>query len=758
MWQLAALSTDVSVWLMAVLLAVAVAHGWLLARELRQRAVRRRWVVVSAVVAWVMVAAVVIRPKRVTTDWVEHGAHVALFVDESQSMALAGDGASRIRVAVRAAQELMRLHPKLRWSTYAFGTGPARPISLRDSPDSSAGGAPVPLEPAATDSHLVQALASLDDKGKQLPDALVVVSDGRLDAPQPGVTQGQLSAGAGEAGVPIHGVWVASNPVKDAAIAEIKTAGAAVAHQAFPLTIGVRCTGGVRCESLGVSVDEMMESGAFARRADAVISTGSTGSTGEAQGTVDVPITLDRTGPRVLRIRLESPAGDEVEVNNERYITFHVKRDRVRVLHVAGRPSYDVRAMRQWLKSNASLDVVAFFILRSMLGDVNATEDELALIRFPVDELFTEHLPSFDVVVLQDFDAQAYGLVPYLSNLATYVKTGGGLVLIGGISGMGSGHYAGTALEFVLPVELADYGAGGIDTSKFVPRYHPRAVPLPVLRALRALYGDELPEMEGVNVVGPAKPNSLVLWQHPERRVPTGEPMGVLVLGQPNDGRVVALGVDGTHQLAFGKVAVRAAGRGYQALWDSLLGWLMREPSYEATRIVLAKDCQAGQPTPGRLISSLREAESYEVSLASLTDTTPGGAGRRLRQTVPGPGAQGAAEGVAEFELPSVDKGVYVLEVHAAEQLATRLVFACEKAGREWADTRPDPARLVEIARATGGSAVAAADIRQLELPKSRPIATARRQQDLLPPWIWAIGACVALGWHWLARRLARLH
>ena len=33
-----------------------------------------------------------------------------------------------------------------------------------------------------------------------------------------------------------------------------------------------------------------------------------------------------------------------------------VARERVRVLHVAGRPTYDVRALRTWLKSNASVD------------------------------------------------------------------------------------------------------------------------------------------------------------------------------------------------------------------------------------------------------------------------------------------------------------------------------------------------------------------------------------------------------------------
>ena len=60
------------------------------------------------------------------------------------------------------------------------------------------------------------------------------------------------------------------------------------------------------------------------------------------------------------------------------------------------------------------LDIVAFFILRTRTDDAKALDDELALIPFPVDELFTEHLPSFDAVVLQDIDALEYGLARHL--------------------------------------------------------------------------------------------------------------------------------------------------------------------------------------------------------------------------------------------------------------------------------------------------------------------------------------------------------
>ena len=63
--------------------------------------------------------------------------------------------------------------------------------------------------------------------------------------------------------------------------------------------------------------------------------------------------------------------------------------------------------------------------------------------------------------------------------------------------------------------------------------------------------------------------------------------MPVLALGEAGDGRSIALGVDGTHALAFSEFADRAAGRAYGALWDGLVGWLMRDPRYEALRLEL---------------------------------------------------------------------------------------------------------------------------------------------------------------------------
>jgi len=464
-------------------------------------------------------------------------------------------------------------------------------------------------------------------------------------------------------------------------------------------------------------------------------------------GTVQLPITLDRAGARVVQVGLRAPAGDEIEENNRRLITFDVTRDRIRVLHVAGRPTYDTRAMRQWLKADASLDVVAFFILRSLTDDVNASPDELALIRFPVEELFSDHLPSFDAVVLQDFDAAPYGLMPLLPNVSKYVKDGGGLVMVGGVHGFSAGNYAGTPLESVLPVELPNAQDRAIDTTPFAPRYTSVGRNTPVLEALRALHGDRLPEMAGANVLHAVKEGAVALWEHPSMRMSDGTPMPILVLGENGNGRVVALGVDGTHRLAFGELAANMAGRGYGALWDALLGWLMRDARYEAARIELVAPCKAGVPTPIRVHTVPGLKGEPQIRLIRLG--TPWNA-----PTVAMPKDRGQSFSVV---LPPLEPGGYALRLSVGEGPSTRYDLACERGGQEWADTRPDPKRMRAIATATQGKYVRASEVAQLSFPEATPVATERHIAPILPPWAWSLVAALAVGCHWITRRWAGL-
>jgi uncharacterized membrane protein len=428
---------------------------------------------------------------------------------------------------------------------------------------------------------------------------------------------------------------------------------------------------------------------------------------------------------------------------------------------VAGEPTNDVRALRDWLKGDASIDVVAFFILRTQSDAPQADARDLALIPFPVDELFTEHLPSFDAVVLQDFDAQPYGLEKYLPELAHYVRNGGGLIMVGGDNAFVKGGYANTPLgneTGVLPVHLdGARGATPADLAPFTPAWTEAGRFAPLLGPLRAAVGDELPVMPGANVLGDARSGTVVLWQHPTRKTPSGAPMPVLAIGEQGDGRTIALGVDGGWQLEFSQLGARTGGRGHAALWDGLLGWLMRDPRFEPAQLSLPGGCTAGAPSVLRAhllplpTGAASERVSVDVTRIDGTTALKGTPPVHLEVT------RSAGE-TTELVLPILESGGYTARLHSASGTATRFDFACEAGGDEWADSRPDPARLMALAEATDGTFLFGDDdMRRVPLPPPTRVSSERHVVPVAPPWAWTLLAAVALGAHWIARRRSGL-
>ncbi|HEU4406574.1 MAG TPA: glutamine amidotransferase [Polyangiaceae bacterium] len=728
------LSADLPLALAVVAFVVAAAGLVLLVLEARRRRAKGWPAVVATGLASALLAlAALLRPVVVRSRGSSVGPKVVVLVDRSRSMLLPGDGGgTRDAAAAKALEGLARATRQARVSLFGFGEG---------APSAFEGVAASPARAGRSD--LVRAARELFAASDERPRALVVVSDGRLTGGGAEALRRVLEGGDSVGALPpVHAVSVARREPRDASLRAIRFAGTAVAHQPFQLTIEVGCGGGLSCESLPVTVRELLDGAP-----PTLLATGAARVT-DGQGSLATTVTLDRAGPRLVEVTLGAPAGDELPENDRRVFAVDVARERVRVLHVAGRPTYDVRALRTWLKANASVDVVAFFILRSNQDDVMAGESELALIKFPVDELFTEHLPSFDAVILQDFNAIPYGLSQYLGNLAKYVESGGGLVMVGGPDAFLGGGYDGTPLERALPVDLD--GAAeqpAFDLGDVVPRVTAAGAAAPVLGPLRALL-DELPPMPGANLVGAPKPGSLVLWEHPTRRTRAGQPMPLLTLGETGDGRAVAIALDGAHRLGFSEAAAKVAGRGHGALWDGLLGWLMRDPRFEPARVETAGACVAGEPTSLRVMPLPGTQGTVTVE---VTSTEAGRPVERRSAELP-PGDRGV-----ELAVGPLPAGGYLAKVRVGSGSTTRHAFACEKGGDEWADSRPDEGLLRGLAEATGGTFRRADEVDALPLPPPTHVSAERSVAPVLPAWLWTLGAAVALGAHWIARRRAGL-
>ena len=139
----------------------------------------------------------------------------------------------------------------------------------------------------------------------------------------------------------------------------------------------------------------------------------------------EIEFSLDHRGPSVFEIEVEAGPRELTLANNRAAVVVNGVRDRLRVLLVSGEPHAGERAWRNILKSDPSVDLVHFTILRPPEKQDGTPIRELSLIAFPTRELFEVKLDEFDLIIFDRYRRR--GVLPsiYLDNIAKYVDSGG---------------------------------------------------------------------------------------------------------------------------------------------------------------------------------------------------------------------------------------------------------------------------------------------------------------------------------------------
>ena len=120
---------------------------------------------------------------------------------------------------------------------------------------------------------------------------------------------------------------------------------------------------------------------------------------------VELPITVGNPGANVVELEV-APGQNELTLDNNRGLfTINGVRDRLRVLLVSGEPYPGERAWRKLLKSDPAVDLVHFTILRPPEKDDFTPMRELALIAFPMRELFEQKLKEFDLIIFDRYES-----------------------------------------------------------------------------------------------------------------------------------------------------------------------------------------------------------------------------------------------------------------------------------------------------------------------------------------------------------------
>src|SRR6476620_11533189 len=169
--------------------------------------------------------------------------------------------------------------------------------------------------------------------------------------------------------------------------------------------------------------------------------------------TVNVDIDVKHAGPNIVEIEASPLENELTPVNNRAVVAIDGVRDKLRVLLVSGEPHSGERTWRNLLKSDASVDLVHFTILRPPEKQDGTPINELSLIAFPTRELFGRRINEFQLIIFDRYARQGVLPIIYFDNTARYVQEGGAVLIAAGPDYASQTSIWRTPLEQILPAE-----------------------------------------------------------------------------------------------------------------------------------------------------------------------------------------------------------------------------------------------------------------------------------------------------------------
>lgn len=720
---------------LAIGLALAVALALLALAVYEQRKVaspgRRQLLLGLRLISVLALLAFVLRPEWVGQR-VEHvPGRLAVLLDVSRSMQVREAGVTRRDRALewlRKAYDGATKKPEL----FVFG-GEVTPIA-RAALDSAS-------LPTRDDTRIGRALSELVHAQPEELGAVVVISDGADRSRQ--FDARALSA----LGVRVHTVSVgAEAELHDTAITGLRVDPVAFLRQPAELEVSVHSSS-LRGTALPVTL----------RRGTDVVREGNLQLDDGGNGSVTLSWMPTRLGRSVYTVSIPTEAGDAVPENNERGFLLRVTRERLRALLVCGHPTWDARFLRAFLKSNPAIDLITFFILRTQTDDSMAPPDQLSLIPFPTEELFEQHLASFDLVIFQDFDYAPYQMGRYLPRIRDYVLAGGSFAMLGGDRSFAAGGYAGTPIAEILPVTLPRSGET-IDEAEFSPNVVAAATHHPVVElAPRAADNTAawraLAPLAGTDLVAGLREGAYALLVHPTLNGDDGTPMPVLSVSAPGKGRALALTTDSAYRWGMATAGRTGDASAYERFWDRALRWLARDPLLDAAQVSTDRESY-GPGSKLRASIWLRDDLYRPLGPGSFRLLLQNDRGENERELP----VETDTEGRAAVELDAPERpGAYVLAAFgkASDQRLAEQGFVVETGGDELADPRARPGLLREIAETTQGE-VFSADEAPPALDRLPSTRTRVLGSDVHSPFAsgWFFAVLVALlALEWAVRR-----
>lgn len=404
--------------------------------------------------------------------------------------------------------------------------------------------------------------------------------------------------------------------------------------------------------------------------------------------TVNIDVDIKHAGPNIVEIEASPLENELTQVNNRAVVAIDGVRDKLRVLLVSGEPHSGERTWRNLLKSDASVDLVHFTILRPPEKQDGTPINELSLIAFPTRELFQQKINEFQLIIFDRYARQGVLPIAYFDNIARYVRAGGAVLVSAGPDYASSTSIWRTPLDSVLPAEPV-----GVTEKPFYAHLSDAGKRHPVTRGLEGS-ASEPPHwsrffrtVETRNATSP-----------PVMTGADGKPL--LLLSRFGEGRVALLLSDHIWLWARGY----EGGGPHLDLLRRMSHWLMKQPDLdeEALRLQIQ----------GKDLVVLRQ--TMADSVAPVTVTSPAGATRELTLSASEPGTWRST-------IPANELGLW----QATDGTLKALINVGPTNPKEFSEVTSTTEMLKPLAQATGGDARRVMDGSSLELPRIVPVRAA---------------------------------
>jgi len=279
---------------------------------------------------------------------------------------------------------------------------------------------------------------------------------------------------------------------------------------------------------------------------------------------IELPLTLPHGGRNVLQFTTPEAPGELTDRNNTALVQINGVRDRLSVLLVSGEPHAGGRTWRNLLKSDSSVDLVHFTILRPPAKQDGVPVRELSLIAFPTRELFLEKIDDFDLIIFDRYKRR--GILPslYLDNVRNYVEEGGAVLIAAGPDFASADSLYRTPIEAIVPARPT----ARVLSERFRPSVTDLGQRHPVTSGLEREFDGE--------------------WGRWMRQIEVEQTSGDVVMSGQDDRPLLVL-----DRVGEGRVALLASdhawlwNRGYEGggpqleLLRRLAHWMMKEPELE---------------------------------------------------------------------------------------------------------------------------------------------------------------------------------